>query len=79
MADLAEMKQFWMVHGAGPTNYRHRARYDAVAEADRLARQHPGKVFVVLAAVEAIRKVDLERTSLRPADGPAEARDDIPF
>lgn len=75
--------QFWMVHGDGPTNYRHATRAEAVTEAERLARSNPGRIFVVLEAVEAVRKVDVERVDLLPPGSrlPHERRntDDIPF
>jgi len=76
--------QYWLVHGDGPTNYRHASRAEAVIEAERLARRHPGQIFVVLEAVEAVRKVDVERVNLlRPGVHPSRDRsataDDIPF
>ena len=76
--------QFWMVHGDGPTNYRHASRASAVTEAERLARVHPGQIFVVLEAVEAVRKVDVERVELLPPGSrlprdPRATADDIPF
>lgn len=74
MSDLHAMTPFWMVHGDGPTNYRHATRAAAIAEAERLARHNPGTVFVVTESVEAIRKTDLERVTLRPFD-----HDDRPF
>lgn len=81
---MIEMNLFWMVHGDGPTNHRHASRASAVTEAERLARFNPGCVFVVLEAVEAVLKVDIERVELRhpvtgtPRKAPAED-DDIPF
>ena len=80
---MIEMNSYWMVHGDGPTNYRHDSRASAVTEAERLARQNPGRIFVVLEAVEAIRKVDVERVELRAqakrTSGWPAAPDDIPF
>lgn len=80
---MIEMSPYWMVHGGGPTNYRHDTRASAVEEAERLARSNPGRVFVVLEAVEAIRKVDVERVDLRAPDKRASGwpatPDDIPF
>ena len=58
-------------------------RAEAVTEAERLARANPGRIFVVLEAVEAVRKVDVERVDLLPPGSrlPRERRgtDDIPF
>jgi len=78
------MNLFWMVHGAGPANHRHASRASAVTEAERLARANPGQVFVVLEAVEAVRKVDVERVDLldpitRSPRKQPDAWDDIPF
>ena len=76
-----EMKPYWLVHGDGPTNHRHASHQAALSEAERLARQHPGTVFAVLQAVDAVRKVDIERVSLR-LDGRGrniDPNDDIPF
>ncbi|KNY20373.1 hypothetical protein [Methylobacterium sp. ARG-1] len=80
---MISMNLFWMVHGDGPANHRHGSRASAVTEAERLARANPGKVFVVLEAVEAVRKIDVERVELRQPGArtpqwPA-APDDIPF
>ena len=52
-------EQFWMVYGKGkamPT-HEHATEQLATAEAERLARNHPGVEFVVLEAV-ALRCVD---------------------
>lgn len=70
---MAEPLIFWMVHGDGPTSYRHDSRASAEAEAHRLARTNPGTAFFVMEAVAAYRKVDVERFSLRPDD------EEIPF
>ena len=70
-----DSKQFWMVAGMGPSQYRHSSRLDAEQEARRLSSQHPGHEFYVLEAIVCYRKVDVERTLLR-RDCPD---DDIPF
>ena len=58
--------RFWMVKGAGPTNYRHDTRAEAEAEAERLARCSPGECFYVLEAVTAHIRRDVERIKLGP-------------
>lgn len=70
---MGEPQRFWMVHGDGPTNYRHDSLGSAEVEARRLARANPGTAFFVMEAVAAYRKVDVERFSLRPDD------EEIPF
>ncbi len=47
--------KFWMVYGVGQrgSTYQHRSKASAQEEAKRLASQHPGIAFVVLAAVDA--------------------------
>lgn len=57
--------QFWMVKGSGPAYYEHPSLSGAEAEAERLARLHPGQTFTVLEAVSACRRVDVERVSFR--------------
>lgn len=46
--------KFWMVHGPGPTNYRHASYTSAADEARRLARtpQGLGKKFYVVESQE---------------------------
>ena len=54
---MADINRFWMVwnpHGRSPT-YRHESRESANKEAQRLARDNPGQVFVVLKAVGAFK------------------------
>lgn len=58
-------KPFWMVKGAGPASAIHHSRGAAEAEAQRLARLHPGNEFFVMEAVAVHRKVDVERIVLR--------------
>ena len=46
-------KKFWMITGDGNSpKVRHTNRQDAVREAERLAKTHPGIEFFVLEAVE---------------------------
>jgi len=76
-------KPFWMVYGVGqrePT-YRHVYYNSAAREAARLARNHPGTVFVVLEAITALVKNDLIMRRYRaPLDvSDAGGSDDIPF
>lgn len=70
--------KFWMVLGSGEPHVRHRSRDVAEAEADRLARAHPGVMFVVLEALTMHRRIDVERVELAPAD-PHNLPDDLPF
>lgn len=68
-------QRFWMVKGSGPSSYHHESLEGAEREAERLAAENPGRIFYVLEAVAAFRKVAVERVSLRPdADDP-----EIPF
>jgi len=46
-------RKFWMITGDGNSpKIRHYNRQDAVTEAERLAKTHPGIEFYVLEAVE---------------------------
>lgn len=65
---MAENNPFWMVVGNGPTFVRHDTRIAAEREAERLARLHPGASFYVLEAIVLVRKVDVEKISLRHGD-----------
>ena len=69
---------FWMVHaiGGGAPTYPHDSRISAETEAKRPARKAPGTVFVVLEAVGAVVKDDLQTITFRAA--PLDDRD-IPF
>lgn len=81
------LEPYWLVHGAGPTNYRHESKASAVREAERLARENPRQAFVVLEAVEAIRLVEFERLTFgepvepepMPRSRLSRPTDDIPF
>ena len=61
---MLHQHKFWMVKGAGPTTVHHATKELAEAEAKRLARSAPGQVFVVLEAVSAHVKVDVESWDL---------------
>jgi hypothetical protein len=82
-----DLEPYWLVHGAGPTHYRHQTKLSAIHEAERLARQNPGQAFVVLEAVEAIRLVEFERLTFGEPSEPeptprsrvSRLTDDIPF
>lgn len=54
-----------MVKGRGPTSMVHTSLHSAEEEADRLARVNPGEAFIVLEAVSAHVKTDVERIDLR--------------
>ena len=59
-------KKFWMVYapdGGAPTR-EHDHSDLAETEAQRLARAHPGRTFVVLEATKAFRKTDVEEIPL---------------
>ena len=58
---------FWMVHaiGGGAPTYHHDSRVSAEREAKRLARNSPGIVFVILEAVGAVVKDDLQTVVFR--------------
>ena len=61
---------FWFVWNplARIPQYRHPRQADAVSEAERLARQHPGQEFIVLQSVCSRRVAGMEYTDLRPQD-----------
>lgn len=70
MADDTENKApFWLVwspQGARPPEYRHASEAMATHEAERLARLHPGNIFVVLQSVCSRQVNDMRRVDLRP-------------
>ena len=80
---------YWLVHGSGPTNYRHASKEGAIREAERLARENPGESFVVLEPIEAVRLAEFERFTfgepsettpgLVPGSRDRRFADDIPF
>lgn len=85
MKDPAYLHQaFWLVWGEQPDRpptYQHTSYESARAEAERLARNHPGDRFVVVESVCAVEKVDVREVDLRPSH-PVDARDDpdpLPF
>ena len=57
---------FWMVHGDGPTNFRHTTRESATAEAKRLARTNPGTTFYVLQAIDGFVRDEVRQIELDP-------------
>ena len=61
----------WHVDGGAPC-YRHPTRASAEAEAERLARLHPGKAFAVMESVCARLTGDMLCINLAPGH-------DIPF
>ncbi|WP_144154488.1 hypothetical protein [Paraburkholderia sp. BCC1885] len=70
-------KAFWLVWsptGVRPPKYRHATERSAVTEAERLAREHRGQLFVVLEATVARRVDDMQRTTFT-----RDSRDEIPF
>jgi len=77
---MREMDPFWMVYGLdqGPPTWKHPSAHAATREAERLARLHPGKTFIVLEAIGAVRKVDVEIIPIGRGNA-ADLADDIPF
>jgi hypothetical protein len=56
---------FWLVWsptGSTPPKHRHLTEQLAVQEAERLAKAHPGQLFVVLESIAARRVDNLVRT-----------------
>jgi hypothetical protein len=64
---MAEAK-FWIVmsaaNGPSPRPYRHERKFSARIEAERLARMHGGK-FYVLEAITATERKDIETVVLK--------------
>ena len=60
------MKKFWYIWNleGQPPRYRHCSEHDAIAEANRLARDNPGQYFIVLEAKTAFVKEDVRRIDL---------------
>ena len=65
-----------MVKGSGPTNFVHIAPFDAIREAERLARQNPGRKFHVLQSIRTIECAPVTHTT--HAASPLQD-DDVPF
>ena len=57
-------EKFWMVVGEGPATVRHNSFEKAHAEAERLAKNYPGKKFFVTMAVESVVVGGLQVTKL---------------
>lgn len=71
------MKQFWFVwneFGQAP-RFKHETEQLATNEAERLARENPGSVFIVLEAVAARKCDNMLRADLRGG----QFNDDVPF
>ncbi len=70
-------QQFWMIYGIGQRapEMRHDSHQSAIEEAKRLARNNPGKTFVVLEAVNAITKREFDTVTFRAK----REYQDIPF
>lgn len=70
---MQQSEPFFMVYGLsqGAPTVRHANRVVADAEAKRLAAQHPGVTFYVLATVGKARKVDVDFVTIDP--------DEVPF
>lgn len=59
MSNVLKYAPFWLVwnpNGRSPT-FRHHTESSAIAEAERLAKEHPGGTFIVLESICA-RRVD---------------------
>lgn len=64
------MSGFWVVWNPDGNNprRRHTSIVAAVSEAERLAQQAPGEVFIVLESVCSKRVINTETTDLVPTD-----------
>lgn len=77
---MSEFKRFWLIwspQGVTPPSRRHDTPDSAQKEAERLAREAPGKEFYVLAAVGCAKKIDVEWS--KASDEAFEEPDGIPF
>ena len=72
---------FWCVwnEGGGSPTVKHSDYATARREAQRLARQHPGNRFVVLAAAVAFEKRDLDEVRYGHVADQWELDQEIPF
>lgn len=72
---MAETPPYWLVwrEDGSPPTYRHRGPIEAQKEAERLARAHPGKSFVVLCPISRVTETRLQVENFDPTD------DGIPF
>ena len=59
---MANEKRFWMVWNPGnrAPSFKHKTQDAAKQEAERLAKLHPGKEFVVLQSVGTVRTRETE-------------------
>lgn len=75
-----DQAKFWMVFGIGQREPRHQhwTKDAAQKEASRLALEHPGITFVVLAAVDAVR-ADIPLIKQVPIVKRQPLVDDLPF
>jgi hypothetical protein len=63
---MSEKRKFWLVWNVNgyPPKFKHDSEYSAIEEAERLAKENPGKEFVVLVAVlskEALKPIQTNR------------------
>lgn len=67
MINQLTYKAFWFVWNPNGHNpkYQHNSEASATAEAERLARAHPGETFVVLESICARRVDDMLRIVMR--------------
>lgn len=71
MTDIHTAAPFWFVwcpEGNSP-RHKHPSEALAISEAERLARENPGRTFVVLESVCARRVDDMLRLNMRPERG----------
>lgn len=63
---------FWLVWNPDRSmpSHKHTTEYAAVNEAERLARQHPGEMFVVLQSICARVTDDMRRIDMKPFEPP---------
>lgn len=70
------LPEFWLVwhEGGNAPTFKHQTLHSAHSEAERLARQAPGKTFCVLHCIASCVKSDIQWSERRPVD-----ECDIPF
>ena len=59
---MRDFQTFWIVwcENGGPPTIRHNTEQSARVEAERLARNVPGRRFVVLRTIAACEKIDVD-------------------